>query len=164
MSYKKEKSETELYCEIKEAFQLFDKDNDGVITKDEEMTIMRLFGINPVDKEQKETTTNPNQNNPDTNNNEEEESNAENQTVEFNEFFDNIQQRLKDAEKDDEILSEIDPISLKTIDELKHELRISKEQISEELINKIIADSNPIPTQKKFIVYKNYIKVMLNQS
>ena len=68
MSYKKEKSETELYCEIKEAFQLFDKDNDGVITKDEEMTIMRLFGINPVEKEQKETTTNPN---PETNNNEE---------------------------------------------------------------------------------------------
>lgn len=164
MSYRKEKSETELYCEIKEAFQLFDRDNDGMITKEEEMTIMRMFGINPIEKEQKENTnTNPNNNaNPETN--EEEVTNPENQTVEFNEFFDNIQHRLKDAENDDEILSEIDPISLKTIDELKHELRISKEQISEELINKIIADSNPIPPQKKFIVYKNYIKVMLNQS
>lgn len=162
MSYRKEKSETELYCEIKEAFQLFDRDNDGMITKEEEMTIMRMFGINPIEKEQKENT-NPNNNaNPETN--EEEVTNPENQTVEFNEFFDNIQHRLKDAENDDEILSEIDPISLKTIDELKHELRISKEQISEELINKIIADSNPISPQKKFIVYKNYIKVMLNQS
>ena len=162
MSYRKEKSETELYCEIKEAFQLFDRDNDGMITKEEEMTIMRMFGINPIEKEQKENTNQNNNANPETN--EEEVTNPENQTVEFNEFFDNIQHRLKDAENDDEILSEIDPISLKTIDELKHELRISKEQISEDLINKIIADSNPISPQKKFIVYKNYIKVMLNQS
>ena len=49
----REKSEAELYCEIKEAFQIFDRDNDGIITKEEEQTILRMFGINPHEKEDK---------------------------------------------------------------------------------------------------------------
>ena len=49
----REKSEAELYCEIKEAFQIFDRDNDGIITKEEEQTILRMFGINPNEKEDK---------------------------------------------------------------------------------------------------------------
>ena len=51
----REKSESELYCEIKEAFQIFDRDNDGIITKEEEQTILRMFGINPNEKEDKNT-------------------------------------------------------------------------------------------------------------
>ena len=46
----REKSEAEIYCEIKEAFQIFDRDNDGIITKEEEQTILRMFGINPMKK------------------------------------------------------------------------------------------------------------------
>ena len=49
----REKSEAELFCEIKEAFQIFDRDNDGIITKEEEQTILRMFGINPNEKEDK---------------------------------------------------------------------------------------------------------------
>ena len=51
--FQREKSESELYCEIKEAFQIFDRDNDGIITKDEEQTILRMFGINPNERGQK---------------------------------------------------------------------------------------------------------------
>ena len=166
MSYKKGKSETELFCEIKEAFQIFDKDNDGVITKEEEMTIMRMFGINPIEKEKEGNGSNSNNQGQDANVTEEQvqqqEIPIENQTVEFNEFFDNIHHRISEAQNDEEILADIDPISLKKIDELTHELRISKEQISEELINKIIMDAKP--DDKKFIVHKNYIKLMLNKS
>ena len=39
----REKSEAGLYCEIKEAFQVFDRDNDSIITKDEEQSILRMF-------------------------------------------------------------------------------------------------------------------------
>ena len=133
MSYRKEKSETELYCEIKEAFQLFDRDNDGMITKEEEMTIMRMFGINPIEKEQKENT-NPNNNaNPETN--EEEVTNPENQTVEFNEFFDNIQHRLKDAENDDEILNYLEE-KIKTEFKLENFIKIDGNNI------KVVVDSD----------------------
>jgi Ca2+-binding EF-hand superfamily protein len=53
--FQREKSESEIYCEIKEAFQLFDTDNDGIITKGEEETILRMFEINPNEKEDKNT-------------------------------------------------------------------------------------------------------------
>ena len=168
MNYRKGKSETELFCEIKEAFQIFDKDNDGVITKEEEMTIMRMFGINPLDKEKEGNSNNINPNNQAEDNNiaedqlQQHETPLENQTVEFNEFFDNIHHRIEEAQNADDILTDIDPHSLKKIDELTHELRMSKEHISEELINKLIMDAKP--DDKKFIVHKNYIKLMLNNS
>ena len=168
MNYRKGKSETELFCEIKEAFQIFDKDNDGVITKEEEMTIMRMFGINPLDKEKEGNSNNINPNNQAEDNNiaedqlQQHETPLENQTVEFNEFFDNIHHQIEEAQNADDILTDIDPHSLKKIDELTHELRMSKEHISEELINKLIMDAKP--DDKKFIVHKNYIKLMLNNS
>ena len=40
-----ERNLTEIYCQIKEAFQIFDRDNDNIITKEEEKTILRMFGI-----------------------------------------------------------------------------------------------------------------------
>ena len=39
----REKSKAGLYCEIKEAFQIFDKDNDDKIKKEEEKSILRMF-------------------------------------------------------------------------------------------------------------------------
>lgn len=37
--------------EYKEAFTLFDKDNDGTISKDELGTVMRSLGLNPTELE-----------------------------------------------------------------------------------------------------------------
>ena len=118
----REKSESELYCEIKEAFQIFDRDNDGIITKEEEQTILRMFGINPNEKEDKnpkkddkkakEGEQNEDEENADENEEakaaeEEQDKEQKIETVEFNEFFDNIQRKLKDAIKDNEVLEEI---------------------------------------------------------
>ena len=101
----REKTESELYCEIKEAFQIFDRDNDGIITKEEEQTILRMFGINPNEKEDKNTKKdekkgkegeqNEDEDNADENEDakadeEEKEKEQKIETVEFNEFFDNI--------------------------------------------------------------------------
>ena len=176
----REKSEAELYCEIKEAFQIFDRDNDGIITKEEEQTILRMFGINPNeiedknvkkdDKKQKEGDQQHDEENGDegedknATGNEEEEKPEETkvETVEFNEFFDNIQRKLKDAINDNEVLEEIDNGTIMNIRELEHDLQGCKEHISNELIKKIMKDSTP--NGGNYVVYEDFVKLMLNKS
>ena len=178
----REKSEAEIYCEIKEAFQIFDRDNDGIITKAEEQTILRMFGINPNEKEdknnkkddkkQKEGEQQEDEENAEegedaknvTGNNGDDEKPEEPkvETVEFNEFFDNIQRKLKDAIKDNEILEEIDNGNIMNIRELQHDLEGCKERISNDLIKKIMKDSTP--NGGNYVVYEDFIKLMLNKS
>ena len=176
----REKSEAELYCEIKEAFQIFDRDNDGIITKNEEQTILRMFGINPNEKEdknvkkdekkQKEGEQQDEENEEGEEgknaigNNEEEEKPEETkvETVEFNEFFDNIQRKLKDAINDNEVLEEIDNGTIMNIRELEHDLEGCKEIISAELIKQILKDSTP--NGGNYVVYEDFVKLMLNKS
>ena len=175
--FQREKSESELYCEIKEAFQIFDRDNDGIITKEEEQTILRMFGINPNEKEDKNTKKddkkgkegeqNEDEENADENEEakaaeEEQEKEQKIETVEFNEFFDNIQRKLKDAIKDNEILEEIDNGNIMNIRELEHELEGCKEHISKDLIKKILKDSTP--HGGNYVVYEDFVKLMLNKS
>ena len=194
----REKSETELYCEIKEAFQIFDRDNDGIITKDEEQTILRMFGIPTKEEKEKDNTKekkeekkekeeneneekeeneneekeeneneNEENNNENNNNNEttenknEEEKKEEKETVEFNEFFDNIRHKIKEAQNDDEILAEIDAGTPVNIRELEHDMQISKEHISNDLIQKLLKDANP--KGGNYIIYKDFVKLMLNK-
>ena len=173
----REKSEAELYCEIKEAFQVFDRDNDGIIKKDEEITILRMFGINPNekddktnkkdDKKGKEGDQNEDEENADENDEakqaeEEQEKEKKVETVEFNEFFDNIQKKLKNAFKDKDILEDIDISNIMSVRELEHELRECKETISDQLASKIIKDSTP--NGGNYVVYENFVKLMLNKS
>ena len=176
----REKSEAELYCEIKEAFQIFDRDNDGIITKNEEQTILRMFGINPNEKEdknvkkdekkQKEGEQQDEENEEGeegknaAGNNEEEEKpeEAKVETVEFNEFFDNIQRKLKDAINDNEVLEEIDNGTIMNIRELEHDLEGCKEIISADLIKQILKDSTP--NGGNYVVYEDFVKLMLNKS
>ena len=189
----REKSETELYCEIKEAFQIFDRDNDGIITKDEEQTILRMFGIVTKEEKEKDTTKekkeekkekeeneneekeeneneekeeneneeNNNNNNETTENKNEEQTKDEKETVEFNEFFDNIRHKIKEAQNDDEILAEIDAGTPVNIRELEHDMQISKEHISNDLIQKLLKDANP--NGRNYIIYKDFVKLMLNK-
>ena len=178
----REKSEAEIYCEIKEAFQIFDRDNDGVITKEEEQTILRMFGINTNEKEdknnqkddkkqkdgeQQEEEENKEEgedakNDSGNNGKEEKEEEPKIETVEFNEFFDNIQKKLKESIKDNEILEEIDNGTIISVRELEHDLQGSKEHISNELIKKILKDSTP--NGGNYVVYEDFVKLMLNKS
>ncbi len=176
----KDKTEAELFCEIKETFQIFDRDNDGIITKDEEETILRMFGINTHEKEDKnnkkeekkqkegeqedEENGEEGEEQKDILKNPEEEKQEEQkiETVEFNEFFDNIQIKLKDAIKDNDILEENDNGSIINVRELEHDLEGCREHISNEFIKKIVKDS----TYKggNYVVYEDFIKLMLNKS
>jgi hypothetical protein len=93
---------------------------------------------------------------------EEQEKEQKIETVEFNEFFDNIQRKLKDAIKDNEILEEIDNGTIMNIRELEHDLQGCKEHISNELIKKIMKDSTP--NGGNYVVYEDFVKLMLNKS
>ena len=174
---KREKTESELYCEIKEAFQIFDRDNDGIITKEEEQTILRMFGIKPNEKEDKNTKKdekkgkegeqNEDEDNADENEDakadeEEKEKEQKIETVEFNEFFDNIQRKLKDALKDNEILEEMNNRNIMNVRELEHDLEGCKEKIPDNLIKKILKESTP--NGGKYVVYEDFVKLMLNKS
>ena len=177
----REKSEAEIYCEIKEAFQIFDRDNDGIITKSEERTILRMFGVNPNEKEdknnkkedrkQKDGDQQEDEENAEegeeaknaTGNGDEEKANEQKvETVEFNEFFDNIQRKLNNAIKDNDILEEIDNVTIVNRRELEHELEECKEKISKDLVDKIVKNSNP--NGGNYVVYEDFVKLMLNKS
>ena len=176
----REKSEAELFCEIKEAFQLFDRDNDGIITKAQEETILRMFGINPHEKEDKnnkkedrkqkegeqEDEENPEEGeeakNVSGNGEDEKVEETKVETVEFNEFFDNIQRKLKDALKDKEILEEIENGSIMNIRELQHDLEGCKEICPNELTKKILKNSTP--KGGNYVFYEDFVKLMLNKS
>ena len=176
----REKSEAEIYCEIKEAFQIFDRDNDGIITKDEEKTILRMFGINPNEKEEKNIKKeDKKQKEGEQQQQQEEEENEEGEdgkssveeekpeekkveTVEFNEFFDNIQRKLKDAIKGSDVLEEIDNGTIMNIRELEHDLQGCKEHISSDLIKRILKDS--LPNGGNYVVYEDFVKLMLNKA
>ena len=192
-----ERNLTEIYCQIKEAFQIFDRDNDNIITKEEEKTILRMFGIGLNEKEEKDKDKKKNEeekkdeneenkedeeekkdeeeeekkdeeeeenkeeeNKDDENKEKNEEEDKKIETVEFNEFFDNIQRRLGEAINDQQILSEIDTSNILNIRELEHELKTSKEHINNELVEKILKESTP--NGGNYVVYKDLVKLMLN--
>ena len=113
------------------------------------------------EKEENENEENNNNNNETTENKNEEQTKDEKETVEFNEFFDNIRHKIKEAQNDDEILAEIDAGTPVNIRELEHDMQISKEHISNDLIQKLLKDANP--NGRNYIIYKDFVKLMLNK-
>lgn len=111
----KEKNETELYCEIREVFQIFDKDNDNYITKKEEEIIMSMFGI-PIKENQNEEEQNKER--------EEDEEDIQNANmVQFNDFFDNIRNRLNEADSDENIIESTSSNQIESRTDAEHQIK-----------------------------------------
>lgn len=180
----KKKNETELYCEIREVFQIFDKDNDNYITKEEEQMILEMFGI-PI-KENQDDEEPQNKDNP-----ESDEDKKAQQLVEFNEFFDNIQQRLNEAESDENILESTPANEIEFRSEAEHLVKnvispmfknVKEEQPTQEVIGaapgkrrnqfdnlleeetrKILSDFGVFRANDKSVYSKNLYKAMINK-
>lgn len=75
--------------QIKEAFNVFDKDNDGFITLKELGTVMRSLGHNPTESELHDTIK--------------EYDKDESGTIDFTEFYDLMLKKLKESEMQTEI-------------------------------------------------------------
>lgn len=76
--------------QIREAFSVFDKDNDGFITLKELGTVMRSLGQNPTESELHELIR--------------EYDKDESGTIDFTEFFDLMYKKMKETEMEKEIL------------------------------------------------------------
>ncbi|KAJ4762489.1 hypothetical protein LUZ62_072864 [Rhynchospora pubera] len=79
----------EQIADHREAFSLFDKDNDGFITKQELATVIRQLGQNPSDEDVQEMIS--------------EVDTDGNGTVDFSEFLSLMEKKLKETDSEDEL-------------------------------------------------------------
>jgi len=136
--------------EFKEAFNLFDKDSDGIISTREVQTVMRSFGLNPSESEMGEML---NEVDPD--------GNGE---VRFQPFLGMIAKRLKDTETEAEILEAFqvfDPDNKGVVAaaELKHVCKELGETLTDEEIDEMIKEADTKGDGN--INYKQFIKFMM---
>ena len=147
------RSDEEYYCEIKEAFQVLDKDNDGIIKVREMGTIMKAFGICPIESEFQEIIKS---------------YELEDQGyVDFEIFLDIMQKRRKDIDKDEELAETIksldrDSNGLISVTELRHMMMLmATEKLSEEEVNDLIQIIDD--RQENYVNVEEFVKMMLSK-
>jgi Ca2+-binding EF-hand superfamily protein len=137
----------EKICEIKEFFDNFDKDNDGIITIKELTSIMRALGLNPSDIDIQEIVKRYDK--------------SESGKIEFGDYFDLIQQRYKEPESEEELIHAL-KLSNKEgggipVIEIEHILSNIGEKLSREEINEIIKNIEV----DGMVNYDDFVKYML---
>ena len=137
----------EKICEIKEFFDNFDKDNDGVITLKELTSIMRALGLNPTELDIQEIIKKYDK--------------SETGKIEFNDYFDLIQQRFREPESEDELIQAL-KLSNKEgggipVIEIEHILSNIGEKLNREEINDIIK----VIEIDGMVNYDDFVKYML---
>ncbi|XP_068217963.1 uncharacterized protein [Palaemon carinicauda] len=124
----------DLVAEFKEAFMLFDKDEDGMITTAELGVVLRSLGQRPSDKEIKklvarvETTTDG--------------------VIEFNEFLQMMSKKMKDTSNQDELkeafmVFDKNKSGYLSSTELRHVMTSLGEKMSEQEVEDMIKDASP---------------------
>jgi len=143
----------EQVAEFKEAFALFDKDSDNVITTRELGTVMRSLGQNPTETQLQDMIN-------------EVDANG-NGTVEFRDFIELMARKLKDSDNEQEIreaFKVFDKDNNGTVSavELKHVLKTLGDNVTADEVDELIreADSSGSGT----INYEQFIKVMMSSS
>ena len=137
------KSDDEYFCELKESYQVLDRDNDGIIKVREMGTIMKAFGVCPIESDFQEILRN---------------YGLEDQgTVDFEIFLDIMQKKRKDVDKDEEFLESCKALDREGngmigVNELKHTMVfVANEKLSDEEVNELIS----VIDEKK----ENYVNV-----
>jgi len=121
--------------EFREAFSLFDKDNDGTITTEELGVVMRSMGLNPSEAELKQMIC--------------EVDADENGSIDFAEFVTLMARKMSNTNRDSEIMEAFkvfdrDGNGKISADELKSIMSSLGEKLSDEEIQQMIkeADTN----------------------
>ncbi|XP_012282631.1 neo-calmodulin isoform X1 [Orussus abietinus] len=120
-------------AEFKEAFMLFDKDEDGTITMAELGVVMRSLGQRPTETELRDMVKEVDQDG--------------NGTIEFNEFLQMMSKKMKGADGEDE-LREAFRVFDKNNDglissmELRHVMTNLGEKLSEEEVDDMIKEAD----------------------
>jgi len=138
----------ELLQEFQEAFQLFDKDNDGKLNSDELGTVMRALGQNPTQAEIKNIV----------------KEIGGSGMVDFQEFTTIMQRRMKTADSSEEQIKEAFKVFDKTgsglieINELKHVLTTLGEKLTAEEVDGVMKDADTDNDGK--INIQDFLRVM----
>ncbi|XP_008197239.1 neo-calmodulin isoform X2 [Tribolium castaneum] len=120
-------------AEFKEAFMLFDKDEDGTITMAELGVVMRSLGQRPTETELRDMVNEVDQDG--------------NGTIEFNEFLQMMSKKLKDADGEEELkeafrVFDKNNDGLISSNELRHVMTSLGERLSEEEVDDMIKEAD----------------------
>ncbi|XP_015171352.1 PREDICTED: neo-calmodulin-like isoform X6 [Polistes dominula] len=120
-------------AEFKEAFMLFDKDEDGTITMAELGVVMRSLGQRPSDTELRDMVNQVDQDG--------------NGTIEFNEFLQMMSKKMKGADGKDELreafrVFDKNKDGLISSKELRHVMTNLGEKLSEEEVDDMIKEAD----------------------
>jgi calmodulin len=142
----------EKILEFRAAFEIFDKDEDGKITKKELGTVMRNLGQNPTEVELTEMI-----NEVDINGNE---------TIDFREFLGLMVRKMKDSEIDEELLEAFkvfdrDGNGYITSHELKNVMVNLGEYLTPDEVDELVKEADLDGDGQ--INYEEFIKLMMSK-
>ena len=146
------KEEKEKNMEIKEAFNVFDKDCDGFITTDELATVMRTLGHNPTKEELDELIK--------------QYDKDESGTIDLNEFMDLMNNKLKEQQEGQELLETFqifdkDADGTISADDLKYVIKAVGEELEDYLIEELIEQGDRDHDGK--INYHEFVRIMTSK-
>lgn len=135
---------------IKEAFSLFDKDNDGYITSKELGTVMRSLGQNPSQSELQDMISETNSNG----------------LIDFPEFLTLMARKMKDSDSEEEIreafrVFDRDGNGFISTAELRHVMTSIGEKLSEDEVNEMIKEADVDGTGQ--IDYNDFVSTILSK-
>jgi calmodulin len=140
------------YCQIKELFEVFDKDNDGFIQIKEMATIMRSLGQTVSEGEMNEIYRVYDKD--------------DSGKIEFSDFFHLVQHKYKDLPSEEDLIeafktSDKDSLGVLSTDELLHLMGSSVEKMSKDEIDYFLrmADTRG----DGLINYDEYVKMMMSK-
>ena len=142
----------EQIAEFKEAFQIFDKDGDGLITTKELGTVMRSLGQNLSEEELKSMI--------------EDVDKDKSGTIDFQEFLGLMAWKMKESGIEEELIEAFkvfdrDGNGLISAHELRFVMSTSGEQLTEEDIEEMIREADE--NGDGFIDYQEFVRMMMSQ-
>ncbi|XP_076057129.1 neo-calmodulin-like [Oratosquilla oratoria] len=143
----------DLVAEFKEAFMLFDKDEDGMITTAELGVVMRSLGQRPSETELRNLVS--------------EVDTSGDGTIEFNEFLQMMSKKLKDVDNEDELKEAFKVFDKKnsgflSSSELRHVMTSLGEKLSEEEVEDMLKEAAPNGEGK--VNYEEFVNLITRKN
>ena len=139
-------------AEYKEAFQIFDKHGEGVISSKELGTIMRSLGLNPTDEDLKEIIDSF-------------DNDKNNNLIDFNSFLIIMARRKNDVDKEEDLLDAFRVFDKENNGkilsrELRYVMMSSGEDLNENDIEDMIHEASI--DNDEYIDYHKFVRLMLS--
>lgn len=142
----------EKMSELREAFEMFDRDKDGLINSKELGNILRSLGHEPSEQELTDMIN-------------EIDGDADGK-IDFNEFIDLMLKRAKDSDIEEELIEAFrifdkESEGLISSSEFRHIMLTLGEKLSEDEVDEMIKEADS--RGEGVINYKDFVKIMLSK-